>query len=243
MLAQQAATVQAVARGRFRLGVGLGHPAVLEHVLGVIPPYSVASAAERVEQLRGLLGPDAVLGPAVTGGTPVRLYLGALSPRLAAVGGALADGVVTWLAPLGHLSRVILPAVAQGAWEAGRATPPVVAAVPVTLSTDREAVRAAAAREFGLALRLPAFRRMLRRAGVLGEAPLGAAGPELGDRLLDAMVLWGDEERLAARLEAYAAAGVAEVALAPFGTGPDPDADVRRTMAAVAGLRAAAPGS
>jgi alkanesulfonate monooxygenase SsuD/methylene tetrahydromethanopterin reductase-like flavin-dependent oxidoreductase (luciferase family) len=119
----------------------------------------------------------------------------------------------------------------------------VVAAVPVTLSTDRDAVRAAASREFGLALRLPAFRRMLRRAGVLGEAPVGTHGPELGDRLLDAMVLWGDEEQLAARLDAYAAAGVAEVALAPFGTGPDPEADVRRTMAAVAGLRTAPPRS
>jgi alkanesulfonate monooxygenase SsuD/methylene tetrahydromethanopterin reductase-like flavin-dependent oxidoreductase (luciferase family) len=238
VLAQQAATVLAVPRGRYRLGVGLGHPAVLEHVLGVIPPYTVASASQRLEQLRGLLGPDQVVGPAVTGGTPVRLFLGALSPRMAAAGGALADGVVTWLAPLGHLTRAILPAVAQGAWEEGRSTPPVVAAVPVTLSTDREAVRAAAAREFGLALRLPAFRRMLRRAGVLGEAPVGSYGPALGDRLLDAMVLWGDEEQLAARLDAYAAAGVAEVALAPFGTGSDPDADVRRTMAAVAALRA-----
>jgi alkanesulfonate monooxygenase SsuD/methylene tetrahydromethanopterin reductase-like flavin-dependent oxidoreductase (luciferase family) len=236
VLAQQAATVQAVARGRFRLGVGLGHPAVLEHVLGAVPPYSVASAEDRLAALRGLLGPEPVLGPAVTGGTPVRVWLGALSPRLAALGGALADGVVTWLAPAGYLSRVVLPAVAQGAWDEGRATPPVVAAVPVTLSTDREAVRAAAAREFGLALRLPAFRRMLRRAGVLGEAPPGTGVPALGDRLLDAMVLWGDEDTLAAKLEAFAAAGVAEVAVAPFGTGPDPDADVRRTMAALAGL-------
>jgi alkanesulfonate monooxygenase SsuD/methylene tetrahydromethanopterin reductase-like flavin-dependent oxidoreductase (luciferase family) len=239
VLAQQAATVQAVARGRFRLGVGLGHPAVLEHVLGAVPKYSVAAAGERVEQLRGLLGPDPVLGPAVTGGTPVRLWLGALSPRMATLGGARADGVVTWLAPVSYLSRVILPAVAQGAWDAGRTTPPVVAAVPVTLSTDRQAVRAAAEREFGLALRLPAFRRMLRRAGVLGEVPLGASGPELGDRLLDAMVLWGDEETLAARLDGYGAAGIAEVAVAPFGTGPDPDADVRRTMAALASFRGA----
>jgi alkanesulfonate monooxygenase SsuD/methylene tetrahydromethanopterin reductase-like flavin-dependent oxidoreductase (luciferase family) len=236
VLAQQAATVQAVARGRFRLGVGLGHPAVLEHVLGAVPPYTVAAVEERVGQLQGLLGPDAVLGPAVEGGTPVRVWLGALSPRLAALGGAIADGVVTWLAPLPYLIRSVLPAVSQGAWEEQRATPPVVAALPCTLSTDREAVRAAAAREFGLALRLPAFRRMLARAGVLGEVPPGSGPPALGDRLLDAMVLWGDEERLASRLEAYAAAGVTEVALAPFGTGPDSDGASRRTLAALAAV-------
>jgi alkanesulfonate monooxygenase SsuD/methylene tetrahydromethanopterin reductase-like flavin-dependent oxidoreductase (luciferase family) len=234
VLAQQAATVQAVARGRFRLGVGLGHPAVLERVLGEMPDHSVAAARQGLEALHAVLGRDAVLGPAVDGGAPVPVWLGALGPRLARLGGTLADGVVTWLVPASYINGVLAPAVEQGAWDGRRVTPPIVAAVPCTLSTDRAAVRAAAEHEFGLALRLPAFRRMLQRAGALGMERRGPVS--LPDRVLDAMVVWGDETAIAERLAGYAAAGAAEVAVAPFGTGSDPDLGARRTVAAVAAL-------
>jgi hypothetical protein len=42
------------------------------------------------------------------------------------------------------------------------------------------------------------------------------------DEMLDASVVWGDEEGIATKIGALVDAGADEVALSPFGAGPDP---------------------
>ncbi len=241
VVAQQALTVQAVARGRFRLGVGMGHPILVEQAYGVRPMRRLVDVRDHIGALcSAISAPDGSRWDGSVGAISVEprlrvaLVLGALSPRLAALGGALAGGVVTWLTPASYVGDVLVPAVASGAERTNVVAPPLVACVPVILTADREHARAAAEAEVGVALRLPAFRAMLESAGAIGRGQPADLG--FTDVLLDGVVAWGDQERLVSRLAEYARAGVSEIAIAPIGVGPDADADRDRTRAAIAEL-------
>ncbi len=241
VLAQQALTVQAVARGRFSLGVGTGHPLLVAQAYGVRPMRRLVEVRDHLDALRNALsGPDGSRGGGPAGlimvepSLPVGLVVGALSPRLAALGGALASGVVTWLTPASYIADILVPAVASGAERTNVIAPPTVACVPVILTGDREHARAAAEAEIGVALRLPAFRAMLESAGAIGRGQPADLG--FTDVLLDRVVAWGDQELLVSRLADYARAGVSEIAVAPIGVGSDADSDRARTRAAIAEL-------
>ncbi len=69
---------------------------------------------------------------------------------------------------------------------------------------------------------------MLDAAGV----PDAADAPHTGwsDAMIDAVVPAGDEAELPARLQAYVDAGASEVAVSPFGCGPEPEQPERRAV-------------
>jgi alkanesulfonate monooxygenase SsuD/methylene tetrahydromethanopterin reductase-like flavin-dependent oxidoreductase (luciferase family) len=54
--------------------------------------------------------------------------------------------------------------------------------------------------------------------------------------MIDAIVCWGDETRVAARIQDLFACGATEVLLSPIGAGEDQAASVRRTTALLAEL-------
>ena len=240
VVAQQAQAVASLAPGRLRLGIGTSHRPVMETSFGVEMRAPLRRLREYVAVLKAALAGGAVdhVGayytararlPDPPAAAPV--LIAALGPSAFRLAGEVADGAVSWLCPPAYLERVALPAVREGAERAGRPAPPVVAGLPVAVCDTPEVVRAAVRTQLAGYVRAPFYQRMLIAAG-LPEAEAGA----WSDRMIDAVVLAGDERAVASRLAALGAAGVAEVAVTPVLAEPDPRASMRRTLALLAEL-------
>ena len=90
-----------------------------------------------------------------------------------------------------------------------------IASLPVVLAADRDAARAVANGELAMYPRVATYAAMFVAAGV----PDAAAATTDGwtDDMFDAVVPWGDEATVAARIKEYAEAGADEVLVSPFG--------------------------
>lgn len=155
----------------------------------------------------------------------------ALQQRSFELCGELSDGAITWLCPAAYIHAVGLPALQRGAQKASRPAPPIVAHAPVCVSTDATAVREAARTQLAGYARLPFYARMLTAAGFPGAQEKGWS-----DAAIDAVVLHGDEERVAARLRELLEAGAAEIIAAPLAVGPDSQVSLKRTLDLIARL-------
>jgi probable F420-dependent oxidoreductase len=79
----------------------------------------------------------------------------------------------------------------------------------VVLTTDPDEARAAARQHMATYLGLPNYTNNLRRFG-WGDADLSDGG---SDALVDAIVAWGDEDAIVARVQDHLAAGADHVCL------------------------------
>jgi probable F420-dependent oxidoreductase len=84
------------------------------------------------------------------------------------------------------------------------------------LETDPERARATARRHLETYLTLPNYYENWLRSG-FDEADLADGG---SDRLVDALVAWGDEAAVHARVDEHVAAGADHVALQALGDDP-----------------------
>jgi 5,10-methylenetetrahydromethanopterin reductase len=224
-MAQLAFTAQAAAHGRFALGIGLSHQIVVEGMLGL----SFARPYSHMREYLAVLAPLVRTGSvshtghefrvnaqvAVPGATPCRVLLAALAPKMLALAGAEADGTITWMTGARTIAEHTAPRIRAAAADAGRPTPRIVVGLPVAVTTDVAAARAAAARHFQIYGTLPSYRAMLDREG--------AEGP--GD-----VAIVGDESAVGAMLEKLAEAGATDFLAVPFPITGDRDA-VERTRA------------
>jgi F420-dependent oxidoreductase-like protein len=227
VMAQQAATASAATGGRFRLGLGPSHQPVmgmygidfdrpLSHlrdyltiVQALLRTGSVKHKGERY-QVMGFLD--------VADAPPPPVLLGVLRPKMARLAGELADGALCWLGPAPYLADVVAPALREGAALADRPAPPLVAELPCALTSSRDEVHEMAARELAVYPQMPFYRAVFEAAGV----PLD--GARWTDEMIEASVLYGDEDQLATKVRALFDAGADEVTLSPFGVGDDPAA-------------------
>jgi 5,10-methylenetetrahydromethanopterin reductase len=230
VMAQQGATANAACGGRFRLGVGPSHAPVMrmygidfDRPIGHMREYltivrallhdgTVAHAGERY-QVNGFLDVDGGTG---TDAPPV--LVGVLREQMARLAGSHADGALCWLGPAPYLHDVVAPNIAAGAAAAGRRPPPLIAELPCALTTDRDAVHEMAARDLAIYPQMPFYRAVFEAAGIALD------GRKWSDVMIDAAVLYGDEDGLATKVRALFEAGADEVALSPFGVGGDPAA-------------------
>jgi probable F420-dependent oxidoreductase len=200
--------------GRFILGLGVSHiPLVQEvrrHVYG-----------KPVETMRAYL--TAMAGApyravAAPGERPLTV-LAALGPRMLALAGELADGA--------HPYNVTPEHTAQARSILGKGKLLCVEQAIVLESGPRQA--RARAREFlSLYLRLPNYANAWRRMGFT-DADLSGDG---SDRLIDAVVAWGDEGAIRARLEAHWQAGADHVCIQALGgSGNLPDEGLLERLA------------
>ena len=235
-IAQQALAVHQLAPGRLRLGIGPAHEPAMRQTYGVDWHKPLTQLREYLTVLRALLHEGAVdfEGEHVTARTrfrepaPIPLMASALQPRSFEACGELADGAISWMCPKPYLLEQALPAIARGAERAGRATPPLVAHVPVVVSTDLEAVRALARDRLGNYGRVPFYLAMFERAG------FGTAAEGYDDALLDGLVVHGTEEQVAAGLRSYLDDGAGEVIAHPVIDPADAEGSIARAFAAVA---------
>jgi probable F420-dependent oxidoreductase len=82
----------------------------------------------------------------------------------------------------------------------------------VVLETDPERARAVAREQLGFLGRLPAYRASFRRMGFADEEIA-----QLGDRLVDSLVPWGDADAVAAAISRQLEAGADHVAISVTG--------------------------
>ena len=224
-MAQQALSAQAVARGRFTLGIGLSHQIVIEGMCGL----SFAKPYSHMKEYLAVLGPLIRTGSvshageeyrvnahlAVPGATPCPILVAALAPKMLALAGREADGTITWLTGVRTIREHTVPRIREAAAAAGRPAPRVVVGLPVAVTRDVAAARTSAARGFQIYGALPSYRRMLDLEGVEGP----------GD-----VAIVGDESTVGAQLDRVAEAGATDFLGIPFRVDGDEDA-VARTRA------------
>jgi F420-dependent oxidoreductase-like protein len=214
-LAQQALTVAAATDGRLALGVGTSHEVVIANMFGYdFKP--VEHTREYLSILRPLLHgePAKVHGNQISaditlstpGPTPVPLLLAALGPRMLRLAAQLADGTVLWMTGPATVRSHIVPTITAEAEALGRPSPRVVCILPICVTSDPDAARAAAAKVFAIYGQLPSYRAMLDREGAAGPADVA---------------LVGDEAAVEAQLADLADAGVTDFVAGEFGRGDD----------------------
>lgn len=242
-IAMQAAALDELSGGRALLGVAAGAAEFLGWV-GVPQGQPLAVTAEAIRRLRALLagergpfsgpgwpdwGPEAYLRfPA----RPIPIYLGAMSPRMHALIGELADGGLPLLFPPERYGEVAAR-VGAGAARAGRAMADIDLAACIWVSLDDDAAAAEAALRGKVAYYasamsdevLAAVGASRQEAAAIAEAiqrdgDAGRAAAMVSPALLRVGVA-GDARALIARLEGLVAQGARHLSFGPP-LGPDP---------------------
>ena len=246
-MAQTAATIDEASGGRFTLGLGVSHQAVVENWHGQTIEDPVAEMREYVRIVRAILrGEDPPAGEKwrtsfhLAGIDPrpdVPIYIAALSPSMLRLAGEIADGVLLWLCVPDYISSVVLPQVQTGRERAGTTLEgfDVVPAVPSGVVEDRDEALAGLRGELVTYFGLPFYRAMLERAGFADEiTAFDAAAGDYGrmqaaisERFLDALTGVGDADAVRAALERYRRAGASTPCV-----GPVPKSDFDATLRA-----------
>jgi len=129
---------------------------------------------------------------------PVPLVLAAIGPRMLELAAERADGAHPFFAPVDHTAF---------ARRTLGARPCLAIAQPMVLTTDADRARRIA-RSFAVHyLTMPHHRTNLARFG-FGEPDVAGQG---SDRLIDALVAWGDVDALVGRVRAHLDAGADQV--------------------------------
>lgn len=188
-LASQAQTAQAASHGNFSLGLGLGAHGPERQAFGTSWPNTIERLREHLQVLRSINDTGAVdfhgteftAAPewpvALPGGTPLPVYVAAMGPKALQVAGELADGTLPYLAGPRTIAEFIAPTIARAASDAGRPAPRVIAAVPVLVTDDVDAGRAAAGEVLGFYATIPSYQKVIAREGVDSVVDLAAVGP------------------------------------------------------------------
>ena len=176
--------------GRFLLGVGTSHAPVVDAKAAhtYTKPYS-----HMVEYLDAL---DAAQPPVPAD----RRVLAALGPRMLALSATRSAGAHPYFVPAEHTAQ---------AREILGTGPLLAPEVAVVLESDEAAARGIAREYMRGYLSLPNYSNNLRRIGYSEEDVAGGGS----DRLMDALIPWGDLDRVVAGIEKHYSAGADEVAI------------------------------
>ena len=177
---------------RFLLGIGVSHQSAVEGLRGQTydKPYStMKDYLDRMDAALYFAAPPPV--------EPVRV-LAALGPRMLRLAAERAAGAHPYFVPVEHT------AFAREQLGEGPLLCPEQA---VVLETDPTEAREIARAHMATYLGLPNYTNNLRRLG-WGDDDLTAPG---SDRLVDALVAWGDEDAIRSRVAAHHEAGADHV--------------------------------
>jgi probable F420-dependent oxidoreductase len=185
--ADGATALESTHPGRFLLGLGASHGPVVELIgTDYTRPYS--HMVRYLDELDDL-------GPAVAAD---RRVLAALGPRMLSLAAERAAGAHPYFMPVEHVAR---------ARELMGPGPLLAPEVAVVLEADPRAARAVARKYTAGYLRLPNYTNNLRSLG-FEDVDLDGGG---SDRMVDAVVPWGDVTTIADRVRAFHDAGADHV--------------------------------
>lgn len=180
--------------GRFLLGLGVSHVPIVEGMRGHAYGKPVSTMRAYLEGLAGA-GYAAPM-PA----EPPKTVLAALGPKMLELAAAKADGAHPFLVTPAHTAR------ARAALGAGKLLCPEQKAI---LATDAVAARKTARAALARYLALENYRNNLLSLG-FAAAELDGGG---SDRLVDALVAFGDAGAIRARLDEHFRAGADHVCI------------------------------
>ena len=189
--------------GRFLLGVGVSHAPLVDAVRGHNYAKPLTFMREYLAKMDA--APFLAVGPAA----PPERVIGALHPKMLALAREASAGAHPYLVTPEHTAR------ARAILGRDRLLAPEQAAV---LETDPGVARATGRAHLSIYLGLPNYRRNLQTLG-FGEADRADGG---SDRLVDAIVAWGDVDAIARRVRAHHDAGADHVCVQVLD--PDPRA-------------------
>jgi F420-dependent oxidoreductase-like protein len=228
-MAQQAMTAWDATGGRFSLGIGLSHQIVIETMFGLSFDKPAAHMREYLAVLLPLLRTGGasfdgdqyrVHAPLERAGDPAGppVLLAAMAPVMLRLAGEVADGTLLWMTGPKTVASHVAPRINKAAADAGRDAPQIVAALPIAVTNDVEGAKQDAAKTFEIYGGLPSYRAMLDAEGAAGPADVAIVG---------------DEETVAAGVQALADAGVTEFNASCYGDGDT----IRRTTDLLKELR------
>lgn len=177
------ADLDALYPGRFLLGLGASHAAIVEDY---VRPY---------DRMVGYLDALDAAGPAVA---KDRRVLAALGPRMLELAGERSAGAHPYFVPVEHTARA-RALLGEG--------PLLAPELTVVLEKDPATARASARAFTAGYLELPNYADNLRSLGFDDDDLTGGGS----DRLVDAVVGWGDPEAIAARVREHHEAGADHV--------------------------------
>jgi probable F420-dependent oxidoreductase len=187
--------------GRFILGVGVSHANFVEQT-GQVYEKPLTRMTEYLAEMNA----ESARTRYPVSRAP--LVLAALRPRMLALAREQADGAHPYLVPPSHtpLAREILG--------------PDKLLIPeqaVVLSSDPAVARRIARQHMAPYLERPNYINNLRWLGYADDDIIAGGS----DRLVDAIVAWGDEQAIRARVDELHASGADHVLLQPLGDGLD----------------------
>ncbi len=152
LLGQEAATLDEISGGRFRLGIGVSHKLTIEGWYGLQVDDPVGRIVEYTKILRMLFTSDGgtfegkhytsrfgFLGYRARKDLPI--LWAAMGPKMLRAAAEHADGIVLWMCSPSHIRRTIRPALDRALAEVGRSPDEfeVVAAVPAAVTENPDA--------------------------------------------------------------------------------------------------------
>jgi probable F420-dependent oxidoreductase len=217
-----AMTLQEASAGRFVLGVGVSHPHLAQRLRGHTFEQPLARTREFLAAYRSAV----YKGPMTDGAPEPPVLLAALRERMLGLAATDADGAFPYLVTAARVAwtRSVLDAAVAAV------RPLLAVSMPAVLSTDPATARDAARAYLGPYLRTPTYHASWALQG-FEESDWQKPG---SDRLVDAMVAWGDVEALHGRVTELVAAGADHVAVIPLSAdGSTENLELLEAMASV----------
>ncbi|HEY8156136.1 MAG TPA: TIGR03620 family F420-dependent LLM class oxidoreductase [Myxococcota bacterium] len=201
-------TLAELSGGRLVLGLGVSHAHLVSKVRGHDYQKPVATMRAYLEAMEKAL----YLGPQPKEDAPI--LLAALRPKMLALAAQKARGAHPYFVPPEHTARA-REILGRGPW--------LCPEQMVLLETSPSKAREIARRNMTIYTGLPNYQNNLRELG-FSDADFAGGG---SDRLVDAIVAWGDERAIAARIQAHHDAGADHVCIQPFRPDGKPGPDLR----------------
>jgi probable F420-dependent oxidoreductase len=179
---------------RFLLGLGVSHAPLIEGMRGHHYERPLAAMRQYLDAMDEVVSSYRAVPP----GTPPPRVLAALGPKMLTLAAKRAQGAHSYFVPPEHTAQA-RDQLGPDSW--------LIPEQAVVLENDSERARVIARRHTSRYLRLPNYTNNLRRLG-FGDEDLAGSG---SDRLVDAMVAWGDENAIVGRVRAHLNAGADHV--------------------------------
>jgi probable F420-dependent oxidoreductase len=186
--------------GRFLLGLGVSHAPLVAGLRKLEYGRPVETMRRYLEQMAA--SPYTSIEPA----EKPRTVIAALGPRMLALAAERADGAHPYWTTPEH-TREARRILGPEKW--------LCVEQKVVLETDAAKARAAGRQQLSIYASLPNYRNSWKRLG-FSDAEIDGGG---SDRLIDALVAWGDEKAIRARIQAHLDAGASHVCIQPVHPG------------------------
>ena len=203
-MAAAAKTLGEMDEGRFVLGIGVSHRSLVADLRGHDYSKPLSFMRRYIGQMK------ASLYRAVPPKTEPPIVIAAIHPKMLKLASEEARGTQTYLVTPEHTKRA-REALGKDAW--------VCVGQTTILERDPSKARAAARKHFEFYMAQANYIRSLQAQGFTDQDIT-----TVSDRLIDAVVAWGDEERIRKHFEAQMAAGASQICMMPVrpdGTQPD----------------------